>query len=129
MSMLSTNILKKINLEKDNFFIINIPFNLLKRYITRTKPKINNNIDTFTIYLDNIKSEIINCKIGTIINLILNKNDLYLMHSQLFFDECIFDEDLFLSNKNNDIFIILKETGTYYFSSKNCNNKIIIIVK
>ena len=131
MSKLKLTISKNINIKKDKYIVVNIPFNFLKKFITNTKPIINNN-DTFTILWDSISSETIECKSGTIINWILLNYNLYLVYSKLFLDNCIFDDNLFISNKQNDIFTILIEPGTYIFSttSIDCSKKnITFIVK
>ena len=128
MSLIIDNVSKTINLEKDKYIVINIPFNILDRYITNKKPIIEN-VNTFTIMWDNVETKEINCKVGTVINWILIKYNLYLMYSKLFLKKCIFDKHLLISDKNNDIFTILKEPGTYIFTSseiKDCNKKNII---
>ena len=128
MSLIIDNVSNKINIEKDKYIVINIPFNIINRYITNKKPNIEN-VNTFTIIWDNIKTKEIECKVDTVINWILMKNNLYLMYSKLFLKKCIFDKHLFLSDKNSDIFTIFKEPGTYIFTSsniKNCNEKNII---
>jgi len=128
MSLIIDNVSKTINLEKDKYIVINIPFNILDRYITNKKPIIEN-VNTFTIMWDNVETKEIECKAGTVINWILIKYNLYLIYSKLFLKKCIFDKHLFLSDKNSDIFTILKEPGTYIFTSseiKNCNKKNII---
>tara|TARA_A100001015_G_C15022150_1_gene728553 strand:+ start:2008 stop:2406 length:399 start_codon:yes stop_codon:yes gene_type:complete len=130
MSILLNNYSTKINLDKERYFVIHIPHNLVNRIITRQPPHIEN-VDTFTILWDNIESKTIECHRGTVINWILIQNNLYLMYSKLFLDHCVFDDKLFISDKSNDIFTILEEPGTYIFSTNtisNCKDKFLIFI-
>ena len=56
MSLIIDNVSKTINLEKDKYIVINIPFNILDRYITNKKPIIEN-VNTFTIMWDNVETK------------------------------------------------------------------------
>ena len=130
MSQLLTDYSKTINLNKQNYTVINIPHNLLKRTISYQPPNLEH-VDTFTIMWDNIHPQTFECKINTVINWILIKNNLSLMYSQVFLDKCLFDENLLISEKNNDIFTVLKEPGTYFFSTNtlpNCKEKYLIFI-
>ena len=119
-------ITKNINFNKD-LFIVNIPNNINDISFQTKLP--NNISNTYTVLWDSIINETITIEKNSIINWIMNTSNLFIIKGKVFFDNCIIDNNLLLNKNKTDIFTYFNESGYYYFSSKNCNNKILIIVK
>ena len=119
-------ITKNINFNKD-LFIVNIPNNINDISFQTKLP--NNISNTYTVLWDSIINETITIEKNSIINWIMNTSNLFIIKGKVFFDDCIIDINLLLNKNKTDIFTYFNESGYYYFSSKNCNNKILIIVK
>ena len=119
-------ITKNINFNKD-LFIVNIPNNINDISFQTKLP--NNISNTYTVLWDSIINETITIEKNSIINWIMNTSNLFIIKGKVFFDDCIIDNNLLLNKNKTDIFTYFNESGYYYFSSKNCNNKILIIVK